>query len=385
MTTNVDQLKEPLPLWERSIWWSNIVLAITTIIAYISPSISTQFITWPAYFGLLTPVWYLVNIFYAVFWLFRKRKHFLLSVALILIGIVPMHKVFQFNISPAQLKESESIKVMSFNVRVFDLYNWTKNVDSKNNIIDFLENEQPDVICFQEYYHGDGAHFSAKNDILEKLQMKYMRAHFTSSTRHKTKKGVNYFGSAIFSRYPIVKDGVIEFRDEKSNHATFIDIVKNQDTIRIYNAHTGSLRLQNADYQLIGGDDNKKNKSQQKAARNLLARMDQAYIKRSNQVDLLLSEMSFCPYPKILCVDLNDVPVSHAYHLLSNSLTDAFIHTGQGLGSTYVGDNYFNRILPINRIDYIFHSSEFETGNFTTHQQKLSDHKPISCRLQLKQ
>jgi endonuclease/exonuclease/phosphatase family metal-dependent hydrolase len=295
-----------------------------------------------------------------------------------------MHKVFQFNFIQAQLEESESIKVMSFNVRLFDLYNWTKNIESKNHIIEFLEDEQPDIICFQEYYHGDGTHFSVKNELMEKLGMKYMRDHFTSSSKHRTKKGVNYYGSAIFSRYPIIKDGFIKFRDEKSNHATFIDIVKDKDTIRIYNAHVGSMRLQNADYQLIGGDDNKKTKSKQKAARNLLGRMDQAYVKRSDQVDLLLSEMSFCPYPMILCADLNDVPVSHAYHLIGNQLTDAFIFSGQGLGSTYVGDNYFNRILPINRIDYIFHSSEFESGNFTTHQEKLSDHKPISCRLQLK-
>ena len=45
------------------------------------------------------------------------------------------------------------IKIMSFNVRLFDLYNWSKNEKVKSNILSFIKKESPDIICFQEYYY----------------------------------------------------------------------------------------------------------------------------------------------------------------------------------------------------------------------------------------
>ena len=44
------------------------------------------------------------------------------------------------------------LKVMSFNVRLFDLYNWSQN-EKQNQIISFIKKENPDIICFQEYYY----------------------------------------------------------------------------------------------------------------------------------------------------------------------------------------------------------------------------------------
>ena len=46
-----------------------------------------------------------------------------------------------------------SLKIMSYNVRLFDLYNWTKNEKTRDQILTFLKEEDADVICFQEYYY----------------------------------------------------------------------------------------------------------------------------------------------------------------------------------------------------------------------------------------
>jgi hypothetical protein len=47
---------------------------------------------------------------------------------------------------------NEKIKVMSFNVRLFDLYNWTHNEEVKSKIIELIKKQKPDIICFQEYF-----------------------------------------------------------------------------------------------------------------------------------------------------------------------------------------------------------------------------------------
>jgi len=50
------------------------------------------------------------------------------------------------------------------------------------------------------------------------------------------------YGQAIFSKFPIVKSGSIEFPNT-ANNAIYADIVKGSDTIRIYNVHLQSLRI----------------------------------------------------------------------------------------------------------------------------------------------
>lgn len=54
---------------------------------------------------------------------------------------------------------------------------------------------------------------------------------------------------------------------------------------------------------------------------------------------------------------------------------DAFVGSGKGIGRTYIGK------LPSFRIDYIFHSKDFESLNFQTLELRLSDHLPVSCEL----
>ena len=56
---------------------------------------------------------------------------------------------------------------MSFNVRLFDLYNWSNNEKVKSNILNFIKNENPDIICFQEYYYDASNDFVTRELILK--------------------------------------------------------------------------------------------------------------------------------------------------------------------------------------------------------------------------
>jgi endonuclease/exonuclease/phosphatase (EEP) superfamily protein YafD len=80
-----------------------------------------------------------------------------------------------------------------------------------------------------------------------------------------------------------------------------------------------------------------------------------------------------CSYPVILCTDLNDTPCSYSYRHISHGLSDAWIDSGKGTGSTYYA-------FPVPfRIDYMFCSNVFTAINFKTPKVKYSDHYPIIC------
>ncbi len=355
---------------------SAFVLFLSYLSAYIHPNTSILF----AFLGLLFPLWLAINLLFIMFWLLFKKWQFTFSLFVIILGILPLSRFVQVTIFQPKLKTESSLKIMSYNVRVFDLYNWNSNKESKNKIIKFIVDQGPDVVAFQEYFRSEDVHFDVSKELFDKTSLQYKWEFIQVVVKEKKGKGKNFFGQAIFSKYPIINGENFTFKNEKSNQFCYVDIIKNKDTLRVFNAHLGSIRLQYEDYETIGGKSNYlKKKSNVKTS--IFKRMSNAYEKRITQVEILVKEIKKSKYPVILCVDLNDTPNSYAYQQLSKQLTDAFVKTGSGMGSTYIGENIFNNILPVNRIDYIFYSSKLKSAEFTTHEEKLSDHKAISCRV----
>jgi endonuclease/exonuclease/phosphatase family metal-dependent hydrolase len=360
----------------------NILSAFLLFLSYLSAYVHPETFMLFAFFGLLFPFWLAINLFFIIYWVVFRKWQFTFSLFVIILGILPLSRFFQITIFQPKLETESSLKIMSYNVRVFDLYNWNANKESKNKIIKLIENQAPDVIAFQEYYRGEDVHFDVSKDLFENTSLQYKWEFTQVVVVEKKSKRKNYFGQAIYSKYPIINGENFPFENEKSNQFCFIDILKNKDTIRIFNAHLGSIRLQYEDYETIGGKSNYL-KKKQGSNTSIYKRMSEAYINRSKQVKLLMKEVKKSKYPVILCIDLNDTPNSFAYHQISKHLTDAFVKTGNGMGSTYIGENVFNNILPVNRIDYIFYSPKLKSADFTTHKEILSDHKAISCSVGL--
>ena len=82
------------------------------------------------------------------------------------------------------------LKVMSFNVRLFDLYNWSHNEETKSKIISFIKNENR-YFCFQEYYYDSNNDFVTRELILKELE-EYYHESFTNETLKNA-----HFGLAI--------------------------------------------------------------------------------------------------------------------------------------------------------------------------------------------
>lgn len=270
-----------------------------------------------------------------------------------------------------------AFKVTSFNVRVFDLYMWTQEKETRNKIFDFLNEEQADIVCLQEFYQADtidmGYEFKTLDTIVTFLEAKNYHVEYTYH-----KKGIHHWGIITFSKFPIVGKGVVDFKAKSQNICIYTDLLIQDSIVRVYNAHLASIKLDKRDYKTIQGIN--QNEYSENFSKELLMveKIKYGFETRAGQADSIHKHIESSPYPSILCGDFNDTPNSYAYNTIKGSLDDAFMRSGMGMGRTYIGD------FPSFRIDYILHSPEFNNHDFTTHNEELSDHHPISTVLSLK-
>ncbi len=155
----------------------------------------------------------------------------------------------------------------------------------------------------------------------------------------------------------------------------YSDIKINNDTVRVYNLHFGSIHLVYEDYKPY--EDTGKSTIAKKNYIELVKLLKDAFVRRAAQAEKVTEHISDCPYPFLICGDFNDIPSSYAYCTVARGIKDAFIESGKGFGNTYIGR------FPSFRIDYILHSKGVKTYNFETVHVKYSDHYPITCYFEL--
>lgn len=348
----------------------NSLVAVLLVISAYSSAIDPVDYTFPAFLGLAFPFVLLVNIVFIVFWFIVKKRFTFLSILAIVISFSAVSNFLQVNLSKSS--DKESIKVMSYNVRLFDLYNWSKNIDSRNKIFDQLGGQNADIYCFQEFYYTkQKGKFETRDTLVTFLDAKNYREAYTHKMR-----GEQYFGLATFTRYPIINSGNIEFDNDDNNICLYTDVLIKTDTVRIYNLHIASIRFSYDDYTFVENiDAESESEVLQKGARNIYHRLSNAFIKRSQQTKVILQHVETSPYPVILCGDFNDSPNSYCYKEFTNQLEDSFKEAGWGIGKTYIGS------FPSFRIDYILHSEELKAIDYHTLPEKYSDHHAVVSEL----
>lgn len=360
----------------------NIAFAVFLLLAYLALYISPAAF-WPiAFFGIAYPFVFLANFIFIIIWLILKRKYALLSLLIMIAGINNLFKLVQYSKVVDEKELKDAFKIVSFNVRNFDIYNydkhWRNDFTKKNQIFKFLAKEQPDILCFQEYVYDTTGYFNTTDTLKEFLKAKNAHIFFTSNSRK-----LNYFGMATYTSFPVVDTGSIMLPTVYGNICLYTDVLINNDTVRIYNVHLESIRLSSEDYVFAENQDadaaKKKGKEDditvKEGSERILKRLKKAFVIRAKQTDLIADHASKCPYPVILCGDFNDTPVSYSYHKIASTLYDAFIESGNGTGQSYSG------VYPSFRIDFILHSKEFSAYNFETVYEEMSDHYPIKCFL----
>lgn len=340
--------------------WLNVLLIFATFLSYLSPLVHpVKF--WPAsFFGLAYPWFLLLNLLFVLFWILKKERYFLFSLACIIIGWGSLSAIVGFN-SKAKA-QSSTIKVMSFNTHSLRDKNNNNKKLKIEQLPQFTQAEPVDIICLQEFPSSPSMQHYFKA-MKEQTGMAY------------THNDVGY-GLYILSAYPIINKGGKYFKN-RANGFQFIDIEKEGEKIRIYNIHLQS-NLVTGTADKVANSGNLQEKETWMDIKGMMGKYRHYSRIRARQAAEISTHIAQSPYPVILCGDFNDVPQSHAYHILTQNMDDGFKKRGQGLGFTFSGD------VPGLRIDYILAAPAFRFLSYLKRDIPFSDHKAIISSLELR-
>lgn len=327
-----------------------------------------------AFFGLAYPFFLLANVILLLWWVLRKKWIFsLLTLVIIGAGWHSLIATFGLfgNAGKNEKTETSLIRVMTYNVHNFKPYGEEITQEVKEKMLGIVKAQNPDIICFQEFYSRYKGPYDTVDSLMKLLDTKYYYFQPTMKSQSEA------IGLAIFSKYPIKDKGNIVFNPDAGNESIFVDLEINGQPLRVYNVHLQSISFGREDYNYLEKI-TKEMDAEMNSSKRIVRMLKSAFKKRSSQVDLVKAHMKTCTTPYIIAGDFNDTPASYAVTKMTDSLNNAFIKQGQGLGRTYNGK------FPNFQIDYIATTKDIEVTNYHIIQAKLSDHFPLRSDLRLK-
>ncbi len=301
-------------------------------------------INWPI-LPLIVPVISIINLLFFVYWIMRFQWPLLLFVIVLALSYEQWTLLYQFK--RKGIETAQGLEVMSFNVRSFNRFKWLKENNVPQAIAEFISAENPDVICFQEFSKSQSPNF------------KEYRYHAFVPYREQGQIGVS-----ILSKYPLIKVEPILLTNA-SNGGMKARMIKSKDTLNLYNIHFESLRMDVNDSMLTA-----------KYSQKLRSKLSTVFQQQIEQAEQFLLKTKEDKGTSVICMDLNNTAFSKSYFMLKKDRQDCFQIQGSGFGGTYQFP-YF----PL-RIDFILASPELNVLDFKTHKIKLSDHKPITAKLE---
>ena len=338
----------------KTMLFFNVVLAITTLMAYLLPFLAPKWFPILSVFSLFLPFFLVLNLLFFIYWLIQLKKYIFVSGLVLLLGITFINKFY--NLKQTELPKSEKdFTIMSYNVRLFNKFKWYQKANIPSQIAQFVEDKNPDILCVQEYSDLEKTKFS---------KYKYQQIF---------KEGKNIIvGNAIFSKYKIIDKGVINFPNS-NNNAVYADIIKGKDTLRVYSMHLQSIKIS------TDIEDEEIQKMNESKTKYIFRKISDAFTKQQEQALLLKAHYSKCKYKKIICGDMNNSAFSFVYRTIKGSMQDTFETSGSGFGKTY---NF--KYYPA-RIDYIFADKAIQVKSFETLNDFYnSDHFPLISRFEIK-
>lgn len=351
-------------MWRKILLTLTIMVLLGLTLSIVSIYVSPASTSWMALCPFSLKYFLIALLVLVVIWLFVNFKF---AIPLAVIAFVGF-KYFshEYSIVEKSLDDEADFKVMSYNVKDFGILE-PGSMDLRQKVVDTISYENPDILCLQEaYWHNKPADFPTLDALVQNLKAKsYYKvtlANFNSGNG----------GLAVVSRYPIVATYSHPF-DSTANGFMYVDIVMNDDTVRLYNCHLQSIMINGGDIDIRRSEGISDSNTEK--AKNLYSKYTDCAARRAVQVDTLVSTLDTCPYPVLLCGDFNDVPLSYTcFSILmsGNRLRDTFIERGSGNGRTFMlMDNDF-------RIDYIMHSNKFKCLRHKVLNFNIADdHYPV--------
>jgi endonuclease/exonuclease/phosphatase family metal-dependent hydrolase len=334
-----------LSFFNKIIYFINTLVAVLFLASFILPYLPPKTFPIAAVLSLVAPLFLVLHLIFVIYWtVLGFKKPIFISIFCLVLAF--LFSSFPYKLNDKTVSSEGDLSIMTYNVRLFNIYKWIKTDDIPQKIADFVKKENPDILLLQE--------FNPNN-----------QPKFDYPYKHVVLKGVkNGFGQAIYSKHRIVDYGDLNF-DNSDNNAIYIDIVLKSDTIRIYNIHLESLRL-GANQQLLTDGDSER----------LMKTMTKAFVKQQNQIEKFIALKANGPKRTVIAGDLNNTAYSWVYHQINSNMLDSFNEAGEKFGRTFDLKKY-----PL-RIDFILVDEQFTVVQHKNYDVKFSDHYPVMARIQ---
>ena len=352
-------------MWRKILLAFTIPVVLVVLLCIISVYVSPASAKWMSLCPYALIYVLIVLAVFMVIWLFVNYKVAIPIAVLLFVGL--KYYSHEYSFRDKSIDDNADFKVMSYNVKCFGILDKNSNL-LRENVLQTITETDADILCLQEAYWSDKPSDFPTLDLLSKN----LKANSTSKVRLTN---FNYGGGglAIVTRYPILDMYSHPF-DSTANGFMYVDILMNEDTVRLYNCHLQSIMINYSEVELSRRREgfNRENKDK---AMNLYSKISEASAHRAVQVDTLVATLDTCPYPVMLCGDFNDVPLSYTcFQILAsgNRLHDTFMERGNGNGRTYsiAGVDF--------RIDYIMHSNKFKCLRHKVLDFNIADdHYPV--------
>lgn len=340
---------KPLSLVNKIVFAGNLIAALLLLLACAVPHVSDERFSFLSFLSLTVPILVGINFFFFLFWLLKRRKRVLISIFVLVFGYLSLGTFLKFKVSEEEVLEDD-LSIMSYNVRGFNSYNQLDVPEVFEKVRAFVDQEKPDIICFQE------SGYLRKKEYLDDYPYHYLDYIYMN--------GKVLLG--FFSKYPIIKSEMVCFPNSLNNGA-FIDVLYKKDTVRVYNVHLQSLGI-------TPGKGIIKNKPKDK----LFKMLNKRFKIQQQQAKLLAESMKASSHKQIVCGDFNNTQFSNAYKVIKGDKQDTFIEQGTGYDRTLL----FHQ-LPV-RIDFILADPDFKVKSHKNYDVKYSDHYPTMASFELK-
>lgn len=354
----------------------NVIVSVCMLLLYALPYLSPATSWIVNLFALLFPFLLILQLGFLIFWLMVKRKLALIPVITLLLSWNLIGSFFGFH--PLEKKTASSVetfRVVTWNAHLFNFFDQGGQLDPE--MLQEAKSFKADVLALQEFVFSlDSSSSFTLEKVKNKLGYRYAvaandRAFGVHTNIRQRNERYHPFCVAIFSNYPIIRWEKVQSIKEYNHTFLWADVLVNSDTIRIFNIHLQSMHFAKKDYAFIENIDQQDMDDVQTAGRNIIRKMKTANLLRSAQARDIKDEIKKSPYPVIVCGDMNDVPNSNAYQIISRDLYDAFTEKGWGIGRT------FKFLSPTLRIDYILHSQSLKVDRVQVLGSPRSDHSPV--------
>lgn len=356
----------------KSVWmWTLAAIAAMTCLltAWAGTLSPTRWGVWTELCVLAFPAAWLVALLACIIFGTARKWTLCAVMALALVAAFPMAQTtFALGCSP-QLQVSDSsliVKVMSYNVHGFNAED--HRVKNRPNItMEAVLQSGADIVALQEavYYGWNYADVPSIAPLLDEIHATY-----PYRTEDHTAK------VTLLSKYPF-KATILVNRQVKNqygkmvnrNDATAYDIfLPGGKQLTLINAYLASYELSPAERKLsgLGHQPNKTDST------TLLRKFDLALEERVKQARIIGDFIKKNPRHIIMCCDMNDVPGSFCYRMLTGcGLSDAYQKSAIGYLYTYnVSPFYFH-------LDHMLHTSDISVTRFERIKDGISDHYPI--------